>query len=482
MKKEGIYTTISPYWSASVKHVPASWGIEGWPENQAPTGLLFFNPRLQEGYKAWLKDAADDPATPIPASRWPRTPRVAIIQLQNEDSLLFWTMQSIKGRQLELPGQAVRRVADAEVRLARRRLRRPGTATSMAEDDPARGVVGIHIVWEFTQAAHGRPQEAARRPAPVLRRDDVSLQPGDRPLPPRGPGLQAARSTPATGRRPTSVRLNDVERWIYTANEVLAVNSYYSPVHIGPDRGWRINQGDRFQDASVLFNPRALPLNLKQVRRASDDDHRDPLGPATGLSSRRRRSWWRPTSRSRASTPSSGTATARPSGRTRIAPSGTRPRGTSGRSPHPMMLGQFPAAALMYRRGYVTQGEPVVVEHRSLEQLWERVPPMIAEDPTLRPQPRPGRHGAAVEPRRWRRPARLPRRSGQGRLRRRTRARRRSRTWPATSTTRRGSSAQQHRPARLGLRHRGSARSTPRRRRALTGFLKPSRLDQADAT
>jgi hypothetical protein len=34
MKKEGIYTTISPYWAASLKHVPASWGIEGWPENQ----------------------------------------------------------------------------------------------------------------------------------------------------------------------------------------------------------------------------------------------------------------------------------------------------------------------------------------------------------------------------------------------------------------------------------------------------------------
>jgi hypothetical protein len=55
MKKEGIYTTISPFWAASLKHVPASWGIEGWPENQDAQGLLFFNPKFQEGYKAWLK-------------------------------------------------------------------------------------------------------------------------------------------------------------------------------------------------------------------------------------------------------------------------------------------------------------------------------------------------------------------------------------------------------------------------------------------
>jgi hypothetical protein len=34
MKKAGIYVTLSPYWSANLKHVPAQWGIKGWPENQ----------------------------------------------------------------------------------------------------------------------------------------------------------------------------------------------------------------------------------------------------------------------------------------------------------------------------------------------------------------------------------------------------------------------------------------------------------------
>ena len=62
-----------------------------------------------------------------------------------------------------------------------------------------------------------------------------------------------------------SIRLNDAERWSYTANEVLAVNTYYSPVHIGPDRGWRIDKGDQFEDVSVLLNPRSFPLNIKQT-------------------------------------------------------------------------------------------------------------------------------------------------------------------------------------------------------------------------
>jgi hypothetical protein len=34
----------------------------------------------------------------------------------------------------------------------------------------------------------------------------------------------------------------------------------------------------------------------------------------------------------------------------------------------------------MFRRGDVTLGEPVVVEHRSDKELWERTPPIIAED------------------------------------------------------------------------------------------------------
>ena len=50
-----------------------------------------------------------------------------------------------------------------------------------------------------------------------------------------------------------------------------------------------------------------------------------------------------------------------------------------------MMLGQFPAAALIYRKGYLDEGKPVVIEHRPVEQLWERTLPLIAEDPTYDP-------------------------------------------------------------------------------------------------
>ena len=46
----------------------------------------------------------------------------------------------------------------------------------------------------------------------------------------------------------------------------------------------------------------------------------------------------------------------------------------------PMILGQFPAAALIFRQGLVKAGQPAVVEHRRLEDLWERKTPIISEE------------------------------------------------------------------------------------------------------
>src|SRR4029453_4653752 len=61
--------------------------------------LLFWDPQLQQGYRAWLRAllAPANPSTGLPLAR---DPAVALLQLQNEDSLLFWTTQNVKGLQL----------------------------------------------------------------------------------------------------------------------------------------------------------------------------------------------------------------------------------------------------------------------------------------------------------------------------------------------------------------------------------------------
>ena len=93
MKREGIYTVISPYW--------ANIGAKGYTAAGGEFhGLLYFQPALQSAYKAWLKALYATPVPQLGGTTLAKEPAVAIIQLQNEDSLLFWTTGVMKGQML----------------------------------------------------------------------------------------------------------------------------------------------------------------------------------------------------------------------------------------------------------------------------------------------------------------------------------------------------------------------------------------------
>ncbi len=90
--------TISPYYAMPVKAKP-NWGIPR--DSESMQGLLFFDPELQAADEGWLRSLFEpvNPYTGIPLKD---DPAVAIIQLQNEDFLLFWTIESIQGREREI--------------------------------------------------------------------------------------------------------------------------------------------------------------------------------------------------------------------------------------------------------------------------------------------------------------------------------------------------------------------------------------------
>ena len=382
MKKEGIYVTLSPYWADSIKHVPAQWGLDGWPEDRSPLGLLFFNPKLQGAYKAWLKALLTrrNPYTGIPLAK---DPALAIIQLQNEDSLLFWSAQGIKGKQADLLGRQFGDWLKSKYGSLGAAFHAWGDET-VPEDKASQGVVALLLVWEWTQ-----PREGGRK-----RRLDDQLQFYAETMYRFNREIErylredlGCKQLVNAGNWKTidAVKLDDAERCqSYTANEVLAVNRYYAPAHIGPESGWRINPGDSFEDTSVLLQPRQLPLNLKQ---------------AAGHPMMITESHWVPPKSYQSEGPFlvasyqslSGvdvfywfcTAEAEWSNHDRSP--GDSPARTKWTIATPMVLAQFPAAALLFRQGYLKEGQPVIDEHRSLREIWERVPPVLAEDPGYDP-------------------------------------------------------------------------------------------------
>ena len=111
MKSAGIYTIIDGYWASATK-TQKGWDVTS-PGRDNPEGLLFFDPKFQVGYKAWMKALYNRP-NPHTGVRLADEPAVAIIQLQNEDSLLWWGVAEVR----RVPGEKARLAREGPSRLA----------------------------------------------------------------------------------------------------------------------------------------------------------------------------------------------------------------------------------------------------------------------------------------------------------------------------------------------------------------------------
>ena len=387
MKKEGIYTTISPYWAAGGHTgTAASWGIEGYGDKADLWALLFFRDDLQAGYKAWAK-ALFTQKNPHTGMALAKDPAVAILQIQNEDSLFFWTLQGIKPAQMELLGRKFGQWLVKKYRTLEA-AKSAWNNEKVSGDDFAKGKVGILSSWHMTQPLKGgaakRMRDQVRFLAETQRdfyaeiarylRDDLGCK-------------QLVNASNWVTADPE--KLNDIERWTYTATDVQAVNKYYTGgPHNGPNAGWRIDPGDFFEGQSALKNPTALPTDLKQVvghptmitescwvyPLAYESEGPFLIAAYGGLTGVGPYYWFS------ADTPGYCLEP--------YFPYQTFPDGQKGVfkwSLHPGTQTQFPAAALMYRKGYIKPSKPVVHEERTLEDLWERKAPILAEGRTFDP-------------------------------------------------------------------------------------------------
>jgi hypothetical protein len=171
------------------------------------------------------------------------------------------------------------------------------------------------------------------------------------------------------------VTCDPAERWAYTANQVIAKNHYYSPAHLGMNRGWQIRDGHLFDDASAILNPTALPLNVKQV---------------VGHPFIMPESLWVPPLGYQSEGPLMVAAQSSLTGFDAFYWFATgyaewQPPGNKWTFSTPMLQGQFPANALLFRRGYVERGRTVVYEERGLRNIWQRRSAIIAESGSYDP-------------------------------------------------------------------------------------------------
>jgi hypothetical protein len=309
--------------------------------------------------------------------------------LQNEDSLLFWTAQGIKGQQLrnleKLYGDfLIKKYGSLEKASAAWGPAEVVNFQNGGADDFAQGRVGFYITWELTQPQSGYK---AKRLVDQLQFLGETMRDFNREIARYLREDLGCKQLINAGNWKTAdpVLLNDVERWSYTVGDVISVNRYYTGIHNGPRAGWSWDVGDTFTHATALLDPRSLPLNMKQV---------------AGFPNVVSESGWIAPSKYQTEGPFLTAAYGSLTGIDTLiwqsigssewqnSADGKWHQGT------PQTVGQFPAAALMFRNGYIKKGAPVVHEERTMDDLWNRREPLIAEDKSFDPNRDTGSSGA----------------------------------------------------------------------------------------
>jgi hypothetical protein len=393
MRREGIYLTLSPYWAVNFKHAHRFGLPAGVGDDRDAQGLLFFEPRMQAAYKQWLRDLllTPNPYTGIPLAH---DPAVAVLSFQNEDSLLFWTVDFLTPEAKRLLAQRFGTwLAQKHGSLEKARAAWGADAVD-PDDDWAQGVPALLKLNEYVKGP--APARAARLAdqlefyATTMRDANAEIARFLR----EDLGVRCVLNA-NNWRTASGDRLNDAERWSYLPAEATAVNRYYTSPHSGKDSGWSVQVGHRFGSVSALNRADNIPAALRQIE---------------GRPMLVTESTWVMPSKYRAEGPLTMAAYQSLTGVDAYCwfsmhyPDWTQPTMVAGyyrgafkwTSQTPDVLGLFPGAALLFRRGDVRRGEPVLRETRLLSDVWAAKPPALNEEPGYDPNRDPGEWNPAA--------------------------------------------------------------------------------------
>ncbi|MGF1484009.1 MAG: hypothetical protein ACFBZ8_06560 [Opitutales bacterium] len=367
LKAQGIYVYFGHlFWDT---HVTALSDVDlpGLKKGQKTTGALFVNEPLQAKYLEWVR-ALMTPVNPYTGLSLAEDPALAIIEIQNESNLLFWTMNPA-----QLPKTTRTYLQEAFGEFAKERY---GSIEKAIEhwgepiegDDPAHGKAGLLGAWHMTNAGYdanpARMADQIELLAGLQFQLNAKMKQAFRDM-----GIQAlvAGSNWKTADPST---LGPLEHHSYTAVDMICRNEYFSPISIENERTYAVDVGDAFGPISAFLAPEAAgPLMTNQLvdfPYLITENNWDTPNPyrvewpflvATYGSMAGVDAW-------------SFFAYDTPMWRTTF---------DVWDISTPMTLGQFPAYALMYRRGDVVSGEPAVLEHKPLQELYQNKPVALPE-------------------------------------------------------------------------------------------------------
>ncbi len=269
MKAEGIYSHFSIYFPLWLRPKPNMPGLEGYDGTKNSFAVLFFNPLFQQRYRSWWKGLLLTP-DPTTGRRLVDEPAVSSVELVNEDSYLFWTFDArqIPDTQLRIietqfAGWLTRKYGNSEATLA------AWNGVREERDDPADGRFGFRPLWNIVNQRTQRDQDTV---AFLVQSQRTFYANTIQFL--RGIGFKGMIT--ASNWITASPRyLGPLEKYSYTVGDFVDRHGYFGTDRTGENAGWAIRDGQTFFDRSALrFDPEE-PGKPKALVNPVMDPHYD---------------------------------------------------------------------------------------------------------------------------------------------------------------------------------------------------------------
>jgi hypothetical protein len=362
---QGIYLELSTYFPLWLKP-SAGPGFEGYDGAQAAFGLSYWSPSLQAMQRRWWREILTAPNryTGRPLAR---DPTLAMFEIVNEDSLLFWTFAPYRGvpaPQMEVVERRFGEWLRAKYGSLAGAFARWG-GRPVAGDRQAEGRAGLMPLWEIVKRRDERAQDTATFLAELQRRyyDDMS----------RYLKQELGFQGSVTGSNWVTAdarTLGPLDKWSNAGCDFMDRHGYFAGVHEGERATFAISNGDRYADALALRFETGKPGESSFALPFMDTIYDGKPSTISEVA-------WTPPNRYRTDLPALAAAYGALQGTDAfVFFAGGEPTWAQSISKFtisdPAVLGQFPAAALIYREGLVKEAGAVVrlgVDLRSLTAL-----------------------------------------------------------------------------------------------------------------
>ncbi len=370
MKKEGIYTHVSIYFPLWFTPAPGHPALAGYDGKSHPFAALYFNPEFRKLYRGWWRDLLTSPGPG--GAKLTDEPALLGAELVNEDSYFFWTFDAKK-----LPAE---QLSMLESRFAAWAAHRHGSQAAaltawngLKHPRDAADRLGFRPLYQIFTDRTPRDRDTA---AFLFEEQRAFYQEETAHL--RSLGFKGL-VTASNWITANDAILGPLERASYTSGDFIDRHGYFGGLHEGSDSAWSIREGHVFAHRSALgFDPPAPGKPLEFSHPVFDLK-------INGMPSMISETTFPRPNRFRTEAPLIYAAYGALQGSDAVvhfALDGAEWRVKPGffMQPwtlmSPTMMGQFPAAALIYRMGWIDEGE-----------LMARVPLTLTDATALKGSP-----------------------------------------------------------------------------------------------